>query len=44
MIQEHGKERTNMAKNLWDKEYNRVYKELIRDYLDEGYDLVEAKV
>ena len=32
-----------MAKNLWDKEYNRVYKELIRDYLDDGYDLAEAK-
>jgi len=43
MTQEHGKERINMAKNLWDKEYNRVYRELVRDYLDDGYDLAEAK-
>jgi len=42
-IQEHGKERTNMPKNLWDKEYNRVYRELVRDYLDDGYDIAEAK-
>ena len=33
-----------MAKNLWDKEYNRVYRELVRDYLDDGYDLAEAKI
>ena len=32
-----------MPKNLWDKEYNRVYRELVRDYLDDGYDLAEAK-
>ena len=32
-----------MAKNLWDKEYNRVYRELVRDYLDDGYDIAEAK-
>ena len=32
-----------MPKNLWDKEFNRVYKELVRDYLDEGYDKAEAK-
>ena len=28
--------------NLWDKEYNRVYKELVRDYLDDGYEIAEA--
>jgi len=43
ITQEHGKERTNMPKNLWDKEYNRVYRELVRDYLDDGYDIAEAK-
>ena len=29
--------------NLWDKESNRVYKEILRDYLDAGYDIAEAK-
>ena len=29
--------------NLWDKEFNRVYKEILRDYLDDGYDIAEAK-
>tara|TARA_R110000824_G_scaffold11592_1_gene50793 strand:- start:287 stop:508 length:222 start_codon:yes stop_codon:yes gene_type:complete len=43
MTLELGRERMNMAKNLWDKEYNRVYRELVRDYLDDGYDLAEAK-
>jgi len=43
MIQEHGKERTNMPINLWDKEYNKIYKELLREYLDDGYDLNEAE-
>ena len=32
-----------MPKNLWDKEFNRQYKEILRDYLDDGYDLAEAK-
>jgi len=32
-----------MSINLWDKEFNRQYKEILRDYLDEGYDLAEAK-
>jgi hypothetical protein len=43
MIQEHGRERTRMPKNLWDKEYERVLEEIYRDYLDEGYDKVEAR-
>jgi len=43
MTQEHGKERINMPINLWDKEFNRQYKEILRDYLDDGYDLAEAK-
>jgi hypothetical protein len=29
--------------NLWDKEFNRVYKEILRDYIDDGYDIAEAK-
>jgi len=32
-----------MPINLWDKEFNRQYKEILRDYLDDGYDLAEAK-
>ena len=32
-----------MPKNLWDIEYNRVYRDLVRDYLDDGYDMAEAK-
>tara|TARA_R110001606_G_scaffold368669_1_gene524527 strand:- start:260 stop:448 length:189 start_codon:yes stop_codon:yes gene_type:complete len=32
-----------MPKNLWDKEYNRVYRDLIREYLEDGYDMDEAK-
>jgi hypothetical protein len=43
MTLEHGLERIKMPKNLWDKEYNRVYRDLIRDYLDDGYTLDEAK-
>ena len=43
MIQEHGRERTNMPKNLWDKEYERVLEEIYCAYLDEGYDKVEAR-
>jgi hypothetical protein len=43
MILELGRERINMPINLWDKEFNRQYKEILRDYLDDGYDLAEAK-
>ena len=43
MIQEHGRERTDMPKNLWDKEYERVLEEIYCAYLDEGYDKVEAR-
>jgi len=43
MIQEHGRERTKMPKNLWDKEYERVLEEIYRAYLEEGYDKVEAR-
>ena len=32
-----------MPINLWDKEYNKIYKELLREYLDDGYDLNEAE-
>jgi len=43
MILEHLNKGTNMPKNLWDIEYNRVYRDLVRDYLDDGYDIAEAK-
>ena len=32
-----------MPRHLWDIEFNRVYKEIFRDYLDDGYDIAEAK-
>jgi hypothetical protein len=32
-----------MSKNLWDKERNSVFKELTKEYLDEGYSLKDAK-
>ena len=40
---ELGRERTNMPINLWDKEYNRIYKDFVREYLDDGYSLDEAE-
>ena len=32
-----------MAQNLWQKERNGMLRDLIRDYLNEGYDHKEAK-
>jgi|TARA_B110000285_G_C14766861_1_gene442168 hypothetical protein len=32
-----------MPINLWDKEYNRIYKDFVREYLDDGYSLDEAE-
>ena len=32
-----------MARHLWDIEFDRVYKEILREYIDDGYDLAEAK-
>ena len=29
--------------NIWDKEKKELYKELIKDYMDEGYDKQEAQ-
>ena len=43
MTLELGRERTNMPINLWDKEYNRIYKDFVREYLDDGYSLDEAE-
>ena len=32
-----------MARHLWDIEFDRVYKEILREYIDDGYDIAEAK-
>ena len=32
-----------MPINLWDKEYNKIYKDFVREYLDDGYSLDEAE-
>ena len=32
-----------MPKHLWNIEFDRVYKEILREYLDDGYDIAEAK-
>ena len=32
-----------MAKNLWQKERNALFRDLVRQYSEEGYDQKEAK-
>ena len=32
-----------MPRHLWDIEFDRVYKEILREYIDDGYDIAEAK-
>ena len=32
-----------MAKNLWQKERNNIFRDLVKQYVDEGYDTKEAK-
>tara|TARA_X000001388_G_scaffold73151_1_gene64559 strand:- start:2926 stop:3111 length:186 start_codon:yes stop_codon:yes gene_type:complete len=32
-----------MTKNLWQKERQYLFKDLVRQYMDEGYDSKEAK-
>ena len=32
-----------MAKNLWQKERNALFRDLARQYIEEGYDHKEAK-
>jgi hypothetical protein len=43
MILEHIKVKISMARHLWDIEFDRVYKEILREYIDDGYDIAEAK-
>ena len=43
MIIEHLKVKTSMPKHLWNIEFDRVYKEILREYIDDGYDIAEAK-
>jgi hypothetical protein len=32
-----------MAKNLWDKERNEIFRDLVRQYEEEGYSLKDSK-
>jgi hypothetical protein len=32
-----------MAKNLWQKERNNIFRDLVKQYVEEGYDSKEAK-
>ena len=32
-----------MAKNLWDKERNDIFRDLVRQYEEEGYSLKDSK-
>jgi|TARA_Y100001951_G_C11140355_1_gene183303 hypothetical protein len=32
-----------MAKNLWQKERNNIFRDLVKQYVEEGYDTKEAK-
>jgi len=32
-----------MAKNLWDKDRKSIYKGLVKEYQQEGYDIKEAR-
>ena len=32
-----------MTKNLWERETSNVFKYLVKQYLEEGYDLKESK-
>tara|TARA_R100000781_G_C4026942_1_gene109231 strand:- start:405 stop:590 length:186 start_codon:yes stop_codon:yes gene_type:complete len=32
-----------MTKNLWERERSNVFKYLVKQYLEEGYDIREAK-
>tara|TARA_R110000803_G_scaffold33464_1_gene73283 strand:+ start:962 stop:1150 length:189 start_codon:yes stop_codon:yes gene_type:complete len=33
-----------MTKHLWEEEFERQYAELVKEYIEEGYDRVEAKI
>jgi len=41
-ILKHGKERMT-SKELWEREQRQVYREFLKEYLAEGYDIAEAK-
>ena len=32
-----------MTKNLWQKERNNIFRDLVKQYVEEGYDTKEAK-
>ena len=37
MILEHIKVKISMARHLWDIEFDRVYKEILHEYIDDGW-------
>jgi len=41
-ILKHGKERMT-SKDIWEREQRQVYREFLKEYLAEGYDIAEAK-
>ena len=41
-ILKHGKERMT-SNELWEREQRQVYREFLKEYLAEGYDIAEAK-
>tara|TARA_R110000824_G_scaffold50157_1_gene140331 strand:+ start:155 stop:376 length:222 start_codon:yes stop_codon:yes gene_type:complete len=43
MILEHINKGTNMSKNLWDIEFDRVYKEILHEYIEADYNRDEAE-
>jgi|TARA_R110001592_G_scaffold59817_1_gene181698 hypothetical protein len=44
MTLELGLERINMTKHLWEEEFERQFKAIYNDYIEEGYDMIESKI
>ena len=42
MILKHGRGKMT-SKELWEREQRQVYREFLKEYLAEGYDMAEAK-
>jgi hypothetical protein len=42
MIHKHGRGKMT-SKELWEREQRQVYREFLKEYLAEGYDIGEAK-
>jgi|TARA_R110000796_G_scaffold13132_1_gene42868 hypothetical protein len=33
-----------MTKHLWEEEFERQFKAIYNDYIEEGYDMIESKI